>query len=371
MNSEFNILLVDDKVSNLDALEAILDRSDINIIRAESGFEALETALKKELALILLDIQMPGMDGYETAELLRKTNRTKNIPLIFITAINKEKRHVFQGYNLGAVDFLFKPIEPVVIRSKVNVFLELYRQRRELENNKKELEDFSYAVSHDLKAPLVSIKGFAQLLHDCRGNCKPEKCNKYLGRIIANCDNMNSLLQDLAKLVEIGKIEYQPNRINMTSIIREVIENIDTHSSIYPVNIKLNDNIPEVYGQVNRVKEVITNLVDNALKYMPDKPGAEIEIGFGKNKSPSADDRPVFYVRDNGAGIPKEYHNRIFEMFQRFVTPGDQVQGSGAGLAIVKKIIEDHGGKIWLDSEFGQGTAFYFDLPLYHPQSNK
>jgi PAS domain S-box-containing protein len=234
-----------------------------------------------------------------------------------------------------------------------------------LEQRNKELQSFVYTVSHDLKAPLVSLEGFSSMLIDKYKESLDETGQLYLSRIQANAQKMGDLIQDLLELSRIGRVVHDYEPVDVMEIIQEAIETLQIQLSERGTELVIHDNLPTIVCDRVRIKQVFLNLIDNANKFMGEenqKP--RIEIGFHA-ESPDADrgkgDFFEFFVKDNGIGIKKEYHEKVFEIFTRL---GDvQVEGTGVGLAIVKKIIETHGGKIWLDSEVGKGTTVYFTLP--------
>ncbi len=210
LNEKINVLIVDDRPENLLAIESVLDGADLNLVRANSGNEALTRLFEFEFALVLLDVQMPEMDGFETAEMMRSIEKTRQIPIIFVTAISKEKKYVFRGYHAGAVDYLFKPIDSEILKAKVSVFLELYRKRRELEHanrqlrasqrelkrSNKALQEFAYAASHDLDAPLRHIVSYVQMLIEENNDDLHGEARGYLERIHSSTKRMQTLIRD-------------------------------------------------------------------------------------------------------------------------------------------------------------------------------
>src|SRR3979490_529552 len=225
------ILLVDNEPGGLLALEAVLEALGQKLITARSGEEALRQLLAHDFALILLDIQMPGMDGFQTAALMRERERSRHTPIIFLTASYEDEVQVFRGYAVGAVDYVFKPLRPVIVRSKVSVFVELARteevvveQAAQIEAANKDLESFSYSVSHDLRAPLRAIDGYSSILRERCGDKLGDEDNRVLGKIIENTQRMETLIKDLLAFSQLGRRPVSAAEIDMDALAREVID---------------------------------------------------------------------------------------------------------------------------------------------------
>src|SRR5688572_4905430 len=325
MQSKANILLVDDHLSNLMVLEEILAPLGQNLVRASSGEEALLHLLEQEFVVILLDIQMGNMDGFETADLIKQRERSKSIPIIFITAIHRDEQHVFRGYATGAVDYLFKPIVPEVLRAKVSVFIDLYRKNAEIQQktlqleitnqeveqqlnqvqilNRKleavnlELESFSYSVSHDLRAPLRSIKGFSQALARNYNAKLDDDGQDFLKRIIESCEQMGSLIDDLLQLSRVirGTMNFQ--EVNLSLMAAEILSQFHKSHPDRELNIIIEDGL-RVKGDMRLLRVVLDNLLNNALKFSRYRSPAVIEMGAEPQEKGT-----VFFVRDNGAGF--------------------------------------------------------------------
>ena len=227
----------------------------------------------------------------------------------------------------------------------------------ELEAKNTELSQFTYTVSHDLKAPIITIKGFLGFLEKDVAEGKPELIHKDVTHINEAVDKMHRLLNELLELSRIGRIMNAPETIAFQDLVQAGLDNI--HGRLEPrgVTVQTQPNLPIVYGDRQRLTEVLQNLLDNAAKYMGVQPDPRIEIGqHGED-----DGKPIFFVRDNGIGIAPEYHERIFGLFNQL---DPRSEGTGIGLAIVKRIVEVHGGRIWVESEVGKGSTFYFTLPV-------
>ncbi len=380
-----NILLVDDRPENLISLESLLKKEgeNINYLLAHSGEEALKIAYKEELALILLDVQMPGMNGYEVATYLRNTTKTKFIPIIFVTAIDQDTSHEIEGFEAGAVDFLFKPLNPVIIKSKIANFVQFYLQKKELEkannfmlNLNKELEDrvnarteelvrinkdldnFIYTASHDLKAPISNIEGLMNIL---KKKIDPEseaiKSKDILPIVSMINDSVIRFKNTLLDLTEIAKVDSESKqlsdkvRLDFKQILDDVKVSINDLLVEYDAGI-IEDfsEAPEVNFSKKNLRSIIYNLLSNAIRYSSPDRKPEIKISSFRQGG-----HTVLTIQDNGLGIKKEDQEKIFVMFKRL---HNHVEGTGVGLAIVKRIIDNSGGRIELESTPGEGTTF-------------
>src|SRR6266542_3321529 len=223
MNSKVNILLVDDRPENLLALEAILSKPEYNLVKASSGQEALKCLVEaKEFAVIILDVKMAGMDGFETAAMLQQRDKTRHTPIIFLTAHGREHEKVLQGYSLGAVDYLFNPPEPAILRAKVAVFVELFKKTRELQRQaahltaaKQEIESFCYSVSHDLRTPLRHIDGFVEMLRqECVADLN-DTGQHYFGVVSEAAKRMGQLIDELLAFSRMSRAELNPTLVSM------------------------------------------------------------------------------------------------------------------------------------------------------------
>lgn len=371
------IMLVDDRPENLKSLKHLLDRPDLEILTAQSGNEALGMMLDHDLALVLLDVQMPDMDGFEVAELMRRNTRTREIPVIFVTAINKERRHIFSGYDAGAVDYIFKPVDPFIIRSKVNVFLEikrnhLVRQRlvtelNQANNRLQEISDrksdFLSAASHELRTPLTVIKEFTSLvLEEVVGPLNDEQ-KSCLGSALRNCNRLANLVNDLLDLdsIESGYSHVKREEVELAQICANIQQ--DFAEKFKEANQKLKmeiaPDLPGVLGDKGMLAQVFFNLVGNANKFTP--AGGEVVI-----KAFTEDAMVKIEVTDDGPGISPEDQARVFQKFTQLNRQdGPGPKGTGLGLAITHKILELHGVKLSLHSIEGDGSTFHFSLPVY------
>jgi len=227
----------------------------------------------------------------------------------------------------------------------------------ELAAKNAELERFTYTVSHDLKSPLFTIRGFLGYLEQDALSGDRERLRKDSQRIADATDKMQELLNDLLELSRIGRLMNEPQEIRIGELIREVLELLHGQIEERGVTVRVQDNLPLVRGDRQRLSEVMQNLVDNAIKFMGDQPEPRIEIGWEGGDAERGS--PVFFVRDNGVGISQEHYERVFGLFNKLDPRSD---GTGIGLALVKRIVEFHGGRVWVESEAGSGSTFFFTL---------
>ncbi len=358
----FTILLVDDRDENLVSLEAVLYKENRRFIKSSSGNDALKQVLKNEdIGLIMLDVQMPDMDGFEVARLLKSNSKTKDISIIFVTAISREEQYVLKGFEEGAVDYLQKPLDINVTQAKVNVFEDLYFYQHqlkttisELQKINKQLEKFVYIVAHDLKSPLSGIIGMLGLLEmdkQVAGNAETLEYVSLLSNAAYHLSGMISSLLDYSR----------------KSIDQQSVEEVDVNVMIkemsfllFPpknITIKVAGQLPVFSTKKLKLQQVFQNLISNAIKYS-DKPQGLILVGVKEKE-----DCYEFYVTDNGPGIPLEKQKDVFNLFHTSVNKSaSKVDGStGVGLNIVKMMMAEEGGKIWLESTPGLGTTFFFD----------
>lgn len=403
MTSEqkFNILLVDDQPENLMALEVVLQPLGQNLVKAHSGREALRHLLTMNFAVIILDVQMPDMDGFETATMIRERERTRQTPIIFLTAARTTDAHVFKGYAVGAVDYLVKPIEEEILRSKVAAFVELARKTelleaanrrlteahqelkraqdelskayksleasnvelearveartREMAKANRDLETLLYVVSHDLKEPLRSIDNFSVLLRDRCVEAVDERGKDYIARIVRAVARLERAMDDILRLSRVRKVEPPTEEIPGETIVRAAMDRLEDKIRKTGAHIRVMEDLPDLRVDKTWGTEAVYNLLDNALKFT--RPGAPPDIEIAAHHSPEGEpDEAGIVVRDRGPGILPEFEGKIFELFKRGV--GREVEGTGAGLAIVRKIAERHGGRAWHRPRDGGGLEF-------------
>jgi two-component system sensor histidine kinase/response regulator len=361
MDNDINILVVDDVPQNLVAISALLTRPGVRVLQAASGTEALEILLKEEVALALVDVQMPQMDGFELAELIRGTERTRHTPLIFLTASASNPTRTFRGYEAGAVDFLHKPIDANVLRGKVDVFIELHSQKArlseqlaELRNALKMNEVFVAVLGHDLRNPLGAIVNGAELVSRLATD---EKVLKVAGLIRNSADRMSRMIEQLLDVARIraGRIEMKPEQGDLESLSRSLIAELERDPQRGRVVLSsVGDSRARV--DPDRIGAAISNLLGNAMQHGSAESPIRLEIDG------SSHERVVLRVSNEGV-IPEHILATIFEPFHSS-GPGSRPQGGlGLGLYIVQQFVSAHGGTVRARSSPSEGTVFEVGLP--------
>lgn len=351
--SPIKYLLVDDLSENLLALEVSLRCPGVQMITAQSGPDALEALLEHEVALAIVDVQMPEMDGFELATIMRGSERTKHIPIIFLTAGLRDQQKQFAGYEAGAVDFLFKPFEPSILRHKVAIFTRLYEKRQALQAALRLNEELVAIVSHDLRTPLASIMMAADMLHD-GGDPQTQKL---VQSIKGSGHRISSILQDLLDLSRsrLGDgIPIERAHIDLIALVRRIVAETELSSRrAIRVNVVGQSATMEGYWDGPRLEQVVSNLLSNSVKH--GSADAPIDV-FLEHNEQEAEIR----VR-NGGAIPADILPVVFEPFRtKSRKPGD---GVGLGLYIVEQIVVGHGGKVSVRSTAEEGTTFFVLLP--------
>jgi signal transduction histidine kinase len=389
---ESKLLIVDDLPENLLALEALIRGPGRAVYRATSAEEALALLLDHEFALAILDVQMPGMNGFELAELMRGTERTRHIPIIFVSAAGRELNYAFRGYESGAVDFLHKPLDPHAVTSKVNVFVDLHRHRKALDKEMEKLaaahqkqeelveqlrhtqrklehavrmrDDFMSMVSHELRTPLNTLYLETQLrqLHVSKGRLESfaaDRLPAMIERDQRQIRNMVRLIDDMLDVTRMRRdaLSIQPQPVDLAALARTVVEGLRPQAEAAGSEIAL-----EAPGELRgvwdefRIEQVLTNLLTNALRYGRGKP---VEMMLSQ-----AGGIARITVRDQGIGIAPEDQERIFEQFERTDDSRKHASGLGLGLYITRKIVGLHHGRIEVESTPGQGALFKVELPV-------
>ena len=356
-------LVVDDVPENLVAVEALLHSDGIEVLKAQSGPEALELLLQHgDVALALLDVQMPEMNGFELAELIRGSERTRHIPLIFMTAGSRDQNWQFRGYETGAVDFLYKPIDPQVLTSKANVFFELFRQKRALARELRERtealrinEMFMAVLSHDLRTPLMSIGAAATALQ--RQPLPADKAQALAGRVLSSSQRMGRMIEDLLDVTRIrqgGGLAMRMAPVDLLAVLQRSLQEIRTGFPNHVIRTSDQGNLAGV-GDEERLCQLAINLIGNAVHH--GDPAVAIHVALD-----GTDPQTLALTVTNGGTIPPALLPQLFSPFRgRDQSPGRH-QGLGLGLFIVQQIVRSHGGRIDVQSEDGT-TRFHVVLP--------
>ncbi|MCQ4287358.1 hybrid sensor histidine kinase/response regulator [Pseudomonas stutzeri] len=388
---EANLLIVDDLPENLLALDAILRSPGVRVHQAESAEQALELLLQHEFALAILDVQMPGMDGFQLAEMMRGTERTKQIPIVFVSAAGRELNYAFKGYESGAVDFMHKPLDTHAVRSKVSVFVDLYRNRKrmarqlealersrreqevlldQLRSTKAELEDavrmrddFMSIVSHELKTPLNTLILEVQLrkLQLGRNNFAAFSDDKLRQMVDKDERQIRSLIRLIDDMLDVsrirtGKLSIRPNHFDLGKLVASVVENFapQMEASGCTLLFQRPEPIVGVWDEF-RIEQVLANLLTNAMRYGAGKP---VQVNVSATAASAC-----IEVRDQGIGISQKSLERIFCQFER-AEGSESSAGLGLGLFIAEQIVKAHDGRIQVESEEGKGAVFRVLLPL-------
>jgi signal transduction histidine kinase len=398
-----NILIVDDEPKNLTVLESVLNDPSYRIVRAASADEALLALIDREFALLVLDIQMPGMTGFELAQMIKTRKKTAHVPIIFLTAYYNEDAHILEGYDTGAVDYLHKPVNPVVLRSKVSVFVDLYRKNREvvaansvlsnevvrrrhiegqlrelnqtleervderteelrlhaarLRRANEALEEFAYAASHDLQEPLRNVAIYAELFTRRYGSNLNKEASMFLEIINEGAQRMGQLISGLLEYAQTDCLDETTPSSDGEEVLGQVLQNLNRSVEESRAAIT-HDSLPLVPIKPVHLEQLLQNLIGNALKYKKDGEPARVHVSATEQ-----DGQWHFTITDNGVGIEKEYQAKVFGLFKRLHSPRGDYAGAGMGLAICQRIVERYGGRIWVDSEAGHGAIFHFTVP--------
>jgi signal transduction histidine kinase len=398
LDVESKLLIVDDLPENLLALQALIRGPAQPVFQATDAEQALALMLEHEFALAILDVQMPGMNGFELAELMRSTERTRHIPIIFVSAAGREMNYAFKGYESGAVDFLQKPLDPHVVVSKVAVFVDLHRHRKALKHEMEALaaahreqaalveklqvaqadleravrmrDDFMSMVSHELRTPLNTLYLETQVrkLHIGKGNLAPfapEKLPAMIERDQRQIQNMVRLIDDMLDVSRLrsGALSIRPKPVDLAVLARRVVDSLGNQAEAAgsTLDIEAPASIDGVWDEF-RIEQVLTNLITNALRYGRGNPVAVTVVRVG--------DQALMAVRDQGIGIAPQDHARIFEQFERTDDSRKHAAGLGLGLYITREIVRSHGGDISLESAPGEGSLFRVALPLHAPSGD-
>jgi signal transduction histidine kinase len=406
------ILLVDDREDNLLSMETILESGEYQFVKATSGRQALKILLTEfDFALILMDVKMPNLSGFETATMIYERQKLRHIPIIFITAHSYDDEKVFKGYLAGAVDYIYKPINADLLRAKVSVFVELYRKTQQLvaqeqkliiinksleneikehkvseekikalnlkllqnidklEASNKDLDRFAFMASHDLQEPLRKIHIFSERLYSEYGEQMDEKGKKYIGRIQNATVRLQTLIKDIMTFSKISAEKGTFKVSDMTELVNDVVTEMEDEVKERHASVSV-EQLPELPVNPTLIRPLFHNLIHNALKYSRANIDpviriySEYDAGFSKaNKQEIKNKYCRIFIEDNGIGFEQAYSEQIFDMFKR-LHHHNEYEGTGIGLALCKKIVEEHNGYISARSTIGEGSTFIISLPL-------
>lgn len=397
--SPVKILAVDDREDNLFSIETILEQENYTIVKATSGRAALKILLQQQdFTLILMDVQMPDMNGFETASLIYEREKLRHIPIIFITAHNQGEDRMFEGYKMGGVDFIYKPINPVLLRYKVSVFVELYQKTHELLNHERkllaanrnleqevqerrlkeekirllneqllennlqlkatveELDRFAYVASHDLQEPLRKILVFSDKLQTKYKDSLDLEVAQSLEKIAKASTRMQSLINDLLKFSRQTTANEDFVAIPLNQLLQDVIADLEVEIEKSSAQVHL-DGLPEIWGIPSQIRQLFQNLLSNAIKFRKKENTPVVRV---YNEPWNGLNRII--IQDNGIGFDSRYSEDIFMVFKRLHSY-HEFEGSGVGLSICKKIIDRHSGSIKAESQIGEGSKFILEFP--------
>jgi light-regulated signal transduction histidine kinase (bacteriophytochrome) len=409
------ILLVDDREDNLLSMETILEADGYQFVKASSGRHALKILLTEfDFALILMDVKMPNLNGFETAALIYEREKLKHIPIIFITANNYGEENIFKGYRTGAVDYIYKPINSELLRAKVSVFIDLYKKNHRLmiqeqklkainksleneinerkaseekvrqlnrqllsnihllESANRDLDRFAFMASHDLQEPLRKIQTFSDLLYTKHKDTLDKDAGGYITRIQKAAARMQALIKDILAFSKLTGEKDNFEFTDLNLLLAEAL--VDLEGPIHEKNGRVNINEPLPALEVNPglIRPLFYNLIGNALKYSKKEVEPVINIRFEMGNSTLVQQKDNgakycrIFIEDNGIGFDQVYADQVFEMFRRLHV-NTEFEGTGIGLALCKKIVEKHHGSISAQSKVNEGTTFTVSLPIHQP----
>ncbi|MGM0613331.1 MAG: response regulator [Bacteroidota bacterium] len=389
------ILIVDDQYPNLLVLEKILGYFDAECIKAKNGQEAIDQTRQHVFALAILDVQMPDMDGFETLQKIREQENSQYLPVIFISAIYQEEEYVLKGIQEGAVDFIYKPIQPQILRGKVQVFLDLYEQQKKVEklfekqkyiNQKleelkaketrarqkaeeatKSKSRFLANMSHEIRTPLNGILGMTDIMKD---TSLTNEQKEYLDTISSSGDSLLEIINDVLDFskIESSQMAIDKHTFNLEKEILELKKILNQKAEQKGIELKtsISEEVPAtLFGDSSRIRQILTNLVNNAVKFTHE---GYVKITVSKTTDKFENPLLLYEVTDTGIGIQQENLDKLFHEFsQAEIDTSKKYGGTGLGLAISKMLTEAMGGEIGVKSTYGKGSTFWFTLPLEEP----
>lgn len=366
------ILIVDDRPENLISLQKVLQAHNFEVDTAPSGEEALKKVLKNNYVLIILDVQMPDMDGFEVAEAVSGFSKAKDTAIIFLSAVNTELRFITKGYESGGLDYITKPVDINILLLKIKTFYRIYEQNRKLNEIQEKLleeiefrkqaehkkDEFISIASHELKTPLTSVKGYIQLLQRSLNKDDKALAQNHLDKASIQLEKLNELIVDLLDIskIESGKLKFNMKVFCADNMVDNAIEMMQQSNPGFTIN-KLGKTHEMIYGDEMRLEQVVINFISNAIKYAPGTNQVNVTVNI-------KDGKLYLAVKDFGIGISKEQQHKIFDKFYRIEENSNRFNGLGIGLYICSEIINRHGGKIGVNSVPDEGSEFYFIIPI-------
>jgi two-component system sensor histidine kinase/response regulator len=373
------VMVVDDVAANLQVMASELERGGYSVVVAQGGEEAIERAELVRPDLILLDVLMPGIDGFETCRRLKSVPATRDIPVIFMTALSDTPQKV-AGFEVGAVDYVTKPLDGTEVLARVRTQVALAEMRRQLaarnaqlaqevavrqqaeaalQRSNAELEQLAYVASHDMQEPLRMIASYLQLVEQRYQDKLDADGREFIGYAVDGAKRMQVLINDLLTYSRVGTKARPFEPVSLQAVVETALTHLRIAIGETGARVDVAGPLPQVRGDVTQLVQLMQNLIANAIKFHGSAP-PEVRVDC-------TDEGAAWRVcvRDNGIGIEPAYFERIFVLFQRLHGRG-AYPGTGIGLALCKRIVERHGGRIWVESTPGQGSVFCFTLP--HPK---
>ncbi|WP_293311622.1 hybrid sensor histidine kinase/response regulator [Pedobacter sp. UBA5917] len=365
------ILIVDDRPENLISLQKVLQAHNFEVDTASSGEEALKKVLKNNYVLIILDVQMPDMDGFEVAEAISGFSKAKDTAIIFLSAVNTELKFITKGYLSGGLDYITKPVDINVLLLKIKTFYRIYEQNRKLNEVQEKLleeiefrkqaehkkDEFISIASHELKTPLTSVKGYIQLLQRSLNRDDKTMAQNHLEKASIQLEKLNDLIVDLLDIskIESGKMKFNMKSFCADNMVNNAIEMLQQSNPDFKIT-KIGKSDEYIFGDEMRLEQVVINFITNAIKYAPGTNQVNVTINI-------KDEKLYLAVKDFGIGISKEQQSKIFDKFYRVEENSNRFNGLGIGLYICSEIINRHGGTIGVNSVPDEGSEFYFIVP--------
>ena len=365
------ILIVDDRPENLISLQKVLQAHSFEVDTASSGEEALKKVLKNNYVLIILDVQMPDMDGFEVAETISGFSKAKDTAIIFLSAVNTELKFITKGYLSGGLDYITKPVDINVLLLKIKTFYRIYEQNRKLNEVQEKLleeiefrkqaehkkDEFISIASHELKTPLTSVKGYIQLLQRSLNRDDKTMAQNHLEKASTQLEKLNELIVDLLDIskIESGKMKFNMKSFYADNMVNNAIEMLQQSNPDFKIS-KLGKTDEMIFGDEMRLEQVVINFITNAIKYAPGTNQVNVTTHI-------KDEKLYLAVKDFGIGISKEQQDKIFDKFYRVEDNSNRFNGLGIGLYICSEIINRHGGTIGVNSVPDEGSEFYFIIP--------
>lgn len=356
----FQVLIVDDRPENLLTLESIIEKEGRRIIKATGGNEALRLAIRESIGLVMLDIQMPEIDGIEVARLMRSNNATRHIPIIFVSANNNSEPLSMEEFAEGTVDCLHKPLNMEETRNKVAMHEQMFRLKQDCEKfrtiaerDAAQFEQFVYIVSHDLKAPLRAIDNLTNWISEDLGNRAEGNTHENLQLMKSRVGRMQALLEGILEFSRSGRYTDPASAIDVKHLVHAIFESLAVPSGFEIVT----SSLPEITMEPSRMYTVLYHLLKNAVIHHPGPADGKISVSCENDG-----DKWIFTVADNGSGIKPQYAKKIFDLFTTLKSK-DEMETPGIGLPVVKKVLSEIGGDVWLDTTYTNGAAFKFSIP--------